>query len=134
VKSPARLLGAHLLLLKYATILLASIVGIGTTGTLTQPGRIFIAAVEYLKVDISMKTPKPQNITIQSTDPFLESTKVDLQISGNGSICWYAVRDGGLYAGRFNCFCNTDLCNDSGRHIAAHFYLIAIFFMLKYIS
>ena len=101
---------------------------------MTQPGRIFIAAVEYQKVDISMKTPKPKNITIQSTDPFLESTKVDQRGSGDGSLCWYAVRDGGLYAGRFNCFCNTDLCNDGGRHIASHFYLIAIFVILKYIS
>ena len=77
---------------------------------------------------------KTQNIPIQLTDPFPESTNIDQEISGNGSICWYAIRDGCLNAGRFNCFCNTYLCNDGGRHRASHFYLVAIFFMLKYIS
>ena len=70
---------------------------------------------------------KTQNILIQLTDPFKESSNIDQEISGNGSICWYAVSDGGLYAGRFNCFCNSDLCNDGAGTELLTFILLLYF-------
>merc|ERR1719341_1735789 len=57
-------------------------------------------------------------------DPYFSSSVEDSLDSGGNSICWYKIFNVRSYSGDAACFCNTDLCNQGGRHPATNCVII----------
>ena len=62
----------------------------------------------------------------------VEDSVEDTLDSGGNSICWYQWSR--VKESTDSCFCNTDLCNEGGRHLASYSMIIIyiLLVLLKY--